>query len=557
MPNRFIVMIKYLAMSLLAFVVLGTFNPARADEPITHAQFVSDDAYMFVTIQDDDEHVQALNVLIEQLENNFHNQFPIPRVESSIITIMEIIGLESYLSRHLQINPDWVGDQFSIAIQPTNLTRSYSDVDVLAILDIRDPDVFLENIRPEAVIEQAGEYTLIDNMILVVGNTLIYTDTTNLDELIEKIENQAPLSDSAKYQEGLAFFSGDNYPITGYLNTRALIIELMNSSRNYNASVQLPNSDWLSDFVFGVHYPDDRTIALDAFQPDLRINTDDLDAINRNFAENFPTTIHLASHGYQAEFLFDLAIEALNQTSSAIEENKVDGYQMFNVGGLFKQALITTIAGFTGLNLERDIIEEIDEDYAFIARFIPETVMAEFGFLAHMSDQEDVDYIFDSLTEASQRYGVDLTIQERHLHAPNLLPQLLTLFEGSTFRPNPSLELSLIHRDNVLAFGSTPLVNAVIGRDGTLGQESIYQDAFNRHPNDVIKMLYFNLPIIAQDIVKINPSMIGARPEELLQYQFMLAQAESLVFSTAIQDETLVHRLTVTLAEEVPYPLPE
>jgi hypothetical protein len=559
MPIRFIASTKYLVFSLLTVVILGVSTSLQAQDTHNHADLASENTLIFVTIKETEAQRQTLNTIITRLDSNFEGQLNTQPIESAILTAIDLTNLDYYLGRFITIDPAWVGDQLSLVIQPVQAgTKSLynGDFDIFTILQLADVDLMLENVKPEVTVTQADDVIFIADKVIVIGNTLIYSDSTEIETLLQIIQTQKSLSASDNYQKGLALI-GDDYPIFGTFHTEFLD-DMVNSTRRYSSSdeISLIGVDLFSPIMFGINYPDDRTVALDVFHHTLTLDVDSDHTINPDFAQNIPDSVHFALQGADAELLLDLAVTTLNQVGTQIEENKVDGYQIFNMGGLFKQSLITLVAGFTGLNLERDVIEEADEDYALIARLMPEIQLAEVAFLAEIDDDDAIDYIFNSLAEAAQIYGVDVTIQERNLHAPSLLRNLLAL-EFGNIPVHPSLQLSLIHRNDVLVAGSTPLVNHAIGQDGTLAQTDYYQQALERHPSNLIGLLYLNMPTIAADITRFNLNELQIRADELPFLQFILAQIEPIVISTRIQDGTPASRLTVTFAENIPYPFPD
>lgn len=546
MPIRFATPIKYFMLSLSLVLLSSTSLYAQSDTPHNHLDFVSTNPYVFVTFRNTDEYVDQFNAFFAKLAINSNGALALPPAEGTAVqSVMEIIGMDEAIERDVTIDDAWLGDQFSFVIQaPHNPEVSYAYSNIFAMIDIADMDAFFQSVKSDVEVFQQDDYVLVGDHIIVINEILIYKDAQDPAAFIQFLKDQPALADTDSYQANLERLPADNYPITGYLGIDNIIS--LSRSTDFVPPVTLNG-----DMVFGAFYPDERTIAVDFVQSELRIDEQEFSTLNTDFAENIPANVHLALQGSNADIPLQMMVSLLNQTSAFIDGNSFDGYQLFNVGGMFKHMVITTIAGFTGLNVERDIIQQADGDYALAFRYVPTNNWVETSFLAHINDDDAINYIFDSLTEAAQAYGVEVAIQERHLHAPNILRNLIEL-DGRYYPHHPSVELSIIHQDDVLALGNTPLVNHAIGRDGMLSQQATYQEAIERHPDDLIGLLYLNTPLLAEDIVKMDASMVGLRPYEVWDLQNLFLQAETIMISTHIQDELPVSRLTFTLPHDVP-----
>jgi hypothetical protein len=554
MPIRFVTSIKYAVLTLMILLIVGTSAYAQSETPRPHTDFVSSTPLLFVTVENTATNLEEFNNFFSKLAVNSNGDLSFPHLEgSSVSAAIRLIELENDLSQSIKLDDSWLGDQLSLVIQaPYNPSDPYAFLDIFIMIDIKDTDALFQMISANADIVRNDRLTVINEEIIIIDGLFIYANVDDPDAFIQFLESQPNLSSSTAYQTGINNLPNDNYPVTGYVGVDyfANLSGIgVNNLRAYPNQSTPPQFKLNSDMVFGLYTPDERTIAFDFTQPLLTV--DDASTININFADNIPANSHIILHSANAEIPLDGLVGLVNQISPFIDDNVIDGYQVFHAGGLIKQAIITAVAGFTGLNIEQDIIQEAEDDYALMLSLVPELQWFEFGFLADIDDDEAIDYIFASLTEAAQAYGVDVTIQERNLHVPDLLKNLMALELGNV--PNhPSLELSIIHKDDLLAFGNTPLVNHAIGRDGTLAQQAIYQQAIGHHPNDLVAVLYFNTTALAQDIPMLYSYVDRIAQSHLADLQRLFAQSETLLISTHLQDDSPVSRLTITLPEEAP-----
>jgi len=87
-----------------------------------------------------------------------------------------------------------------------------------------------------------------------------------------------------------------------------------------------------------------------------------------------------------------------------------------NLGGWIQNQVTQIYAGFTGLNLEHDILEWMTGDYALYFALIP--VESDLGFsfdvvmITENTDDEATSYIIERLAEASDLYDAPYTMEE-------------------------------------------------------------------------------------------------------------------------------------------------
>lgn len=549
MIMRLVTPAKYIVLSLFTLVILSIYSPLHAQEITDHADFFAEEAFVFLTIQNTDDSVEALHSLINRLNITDQASFNGSQDTTPLLNMLKDMSVITAMERSVTLDEAWIGDQISLGVHP--LANNNTTFETRVIFEIADQDAFLQSVNSDLNIQQQGEYVLIGSAILVIGDTLIYSETVPNSQLVEAIETHKPLSDFTDYQEALADLPAEDYLITGYIKTSEALQDIMSTNPQSFSANTSTTFDVLKNMGFGIGYtPDDRTITLDLSAPSLTLEAD-IAPISLDFVQNIPANVQFMLHGNNADSLLQIGVNALNHFSPLVEQNVIDGYQLFNMGGLFKQSLITLIAGFTGLNVERDVIQKAQSDYALVAKLVPDAEMTELAFLAHITDEDAVDYIFDSLTEAGQGYGINLNIQDHHLHAPNLITSLLVL-EGGPVAPHPSFELSAIYRANLLALGSTPLVNHAIGGDGTLIQQANYQEGRGKHLDDILGMIYINVNEIADQFSDGQPDISNMSARGLDDLQFALEQLELVIVSFALQDETPISRITIKLSDYTP-----
>ena len=231
--------------------------------------------------------------------------------------------------------------------------------------------------------------------------------------------------------------------------------------------------------------------------------------------------------------------------------------------------VIPVFAGFTGLNLEDDIIDWMTADYAIGARVLPVngplTVSLDAALVTTATDERAADVV-THLTEAAESF--DLSYETESIGAgealvmPYIMPFLLqsALDLPPEVVDNDALDLMVAADDEVFAMGSRPGVNFALTGDGdSLRDNPVFAYAETVFLDDATTVLYISPTDIAAALPALAEAFAPfASPNEVEGVQALLAQVESLTISASTPDDaSAILRLTLTLPQDVPYTFPE
>jgi protein-disulfide isomerase len=225
-----------------------------------------------------------------------------------------------------------------------------------------------------------------------------------------------------------------------------------------------------------------------------------------------------------------------------------------NIGGWIQHTLTPLIAGFTGLNLEHDILSWMTGDYALSMSLIRATnelgVAPDVAFVTEVTDSDAASRVVDGLIRAGELYRLGGVAGEGSLTYPDLIPTVASLLLGShpTVFAAPETDLKIASNDDTFAVGTAPTVNFALDPSGdSLATNAVYQHAegfFLEAPTSVI---FVNAVELVNAVNFLAP-FIGRTEAE--QLQFALSQIESASLSIAtVNNNTAVVRLAVSVAE--------
>lgn len=241
---------------------------------------------------------------------------------------------------------------------------------------------------------------------------------------------------------------------------------------------------------------------------------------------------------------------------------------VFNLGGLLYNALETVFAGFTGLNLEADVLSWMTGDYGMFISLIPVETALEFtfdvGFVTEATDPAAAAAVVAQLIEAANAYRLGSSVETLGAGEALVLtaPVRLLLLALDLGLPNeliagtPELDLLVGADDEVFVFSSRPGAAFALER----ASASLLDDPAYAYAQDTLfladttAVLYIGTPNLVQNL----PVNVIGDPFAVVQMQLMLSQIESATITGSMTDGGAVSRLTLTLPEMVILPtLPE
>ena len=604
MPKRLFV------LALLVLMLATTVNATPIDDLNDLAQYYPEDTIAYGVFRLDDGYRDTLQSVINLVGENFARDEFVPAVFELpplpiILDQVLLGGLSEFLD--LDFNA-WTGDSIALGL----LSPLEAEA-VLITLALSDTDAFLADIADtspdlaEVEITQVDDVTQVtltfsgDNLeIVVADDTLFLAENVEL-ALAAATADGAGLLDNAMFNDTMTQMPGDEYNALAYIDGQRLSDEFLRLMAEFDdmgmsAIFEAANMSETNGAIgIGLTALDGRTLALDLAtvptNPDAYTARPGFvlqESVSAGFAANIPGYTQLLIHDYDIQADFQAVIDALDATMpilqsqlEAIIENQDMGFgpeadmlrsldlSTINLGGVIKHSIIPLFAGFTGLNLEDDVLAWMTEDIALTTSIIP--VDGDLGFsfditlLAATSDIEAKTTVINALGRAAQLYGIPRVFAQDSIAVsfPTVLPQLVSIITGlpDDVTAIEALDFVVAANDDMLAMGSRPGVDLALSGEGdTLADNPVFQSAAGYIVPDAYTVWFVNGQEIAKGIEYLLP-LAGDNAYDqfdILSLQFLVAQMESMTISANMDESgATASRLTITLAENVPYMLPE
>ena len=236
----------------------------------------------------------------------------------------------------------------------------------------------------------------------------------------------------------------------------------------------------------------------------------------------------------------------------------------FNLGGFLYNQLETLFAGFTGLNLEADVLNWMTGDYGMFISLIPVESDLEFsldvGFVTEATDPDAAAAVVAQLAEAASAYRLDSRMETMGagealvLTAPIRLPLRALNLPAELLAQTPELDLLVGSDDEVFVVSSRPGAAFALERASTslldnaaytYAQDTLFLD-------DTTTVLYIGTQALVQNL----PAGVIGDPFLHAELQLVISQIESATITGSVVDGGSIARLTLTLPETVVLPTP-
>lgn len=576
---------RFLLMMILlvAAVGFGT-RPAQAvdiDDLTANAAYMPADVAMFATIRADGEYTDLLADVLGLLNENTGGMlFPfgvdvIPPFHELVADVLADI----LLIRERGGADAWIGDSVSIGILP--FFGMDDDPPVLVAISIADraalDDVLA--IRTEASDDSDFVRFATTQYDGLISDDVLLLQLNGIDELTAPPSDA--LADDAVFQSAREQLPADGYNIFFYSDIFNLIDQISVNDPELEAIRATMDEGEAIALAVGATIIDGRTLTLDLSMvplfPDLFMalpNYFEQTPVDPDFAAYLPDYTQLLIHASDLASGFDAFFAGLDAgVVSLLRQTRVlspldDPFEDFNpfainFGGLSKTAVNALFAGFTGLNLERDVVSWMTGDYTLAASLIPVDSALTFSFdiamLAEVGDADAAEAVIAGLRRADRLYGWGGATDEADtLSYPNLIASLLSPALGFPRDAINTDDLNLMIATNGerFAVGSAPSVRFALAPDGdSLMDNATFQYASSLFLPDATSVWYVNGGALAEAAGLL--AVVADQPSDVEELQFVLAQIESMTISTSAgADGAAIARLTLTLPEQVTIPAP-
>jgi hypothetical protein len=519
-------------------LLLGLFPAlvaATSVEDLTSlAAFYPADTVLFAAVRSDDAYLETLNAAISRIQRRV--DAPVSTIQDAINDALDPAGLT--FEEHIR---PWLGD--SIAVGVRNLDSRFG-AQLMITLAVADPDMLMVWLETAGIemedAEEFVEFELEDAVLRLYDGALVVSQSA---DLLNEFAEGERLNDSEDFTATLALLPESDYNIVAYVQTSE-IMEVLQAQMEANGDETADMINMLggfgasgsqalgftvldgNNFVIDIaaHAAADAQPAADSAPLDLdfaaRVPANTLLYIqDTNFGEDLRRTINLFA------LVVELGID--QQVASSVGE-EVPPF-IANMDRNDVRAFINlAFAGFTGLNLENDVLANLNGNIGMYIGVMPtaDGIVPEAGVVAEM-DGAASERIFNSLQDALTQYEADFSVDGNVLTLPLPTPDgLESAGEDLMF------DLTLGYNDEVFAIGTASAVNFSLDPgDASLASQAEFIAAQDTFLADAETLLYANIAPLARfidDEVSPEASQYGNDALKILSL-FESASISSLV----------------------------
>ncbi|GAB4514464.1 MAG: hypothetical protein OHK0046_16600 [Anaerolineae bacterium] len=611
---------KGLILISVLMLLLMTFGSSAQgtslDELSTLADYFPEETTVFAVIRTDDAYLNTLDDLLADVNAGLGGLLP---PGTSVRGLLDD-AVRSIYGRSFEsgVRP-WLGD--SIAVGVTSI-EGLTDVDEAAdvpftiaaeVTDAEGAAAFfgeLINIEPL----QTDTYTLYvdenaEAALLIAEDVLLLG--TQVDSIVSQFEaTEAALRTSDLFTGTLDLLPNEDYNILLYVDGAALVEQsaalnaqmmdealsqtdmgaaegLITTLMQFQADMQGQAAALTGPTAAGFTIIDGRSLVIDIVSQvsDPSVITEapgyvEQVPVSLDFARYIPGYAQLVIHDNGLGPDFNALFTALDATGPAVQEiltallqdpqlrSQLQGAEalldmidvsVINLGGLVENQITSYFAGFTGLNLQNDVLSWMTGDYANYAALIPVESDLEFsfdlGFVTEATDAEAAANVVAGLTDAAGQYEVANTVEEMGggtaLVYTSVLRGLLQLggLPQDMLAGTPELDLIVGADDEVFAFAARPGVEFALepGDDSLLNNPAFQYAAENLFLPEPVTVWYVG----TGSFVNAAPALAAALgPTTAQQIAFAASQIESMTITAAVPElGQSIARLTLTLPE--------
>jgi hypothetical protein len=592
-----------LLITLLALISLvGVVQATPTDDLTALAQYYPSDTPLFASIRIDEGLFDELDAVMFTLSSNLGDQFPVPPGFSTRDLLNMAIG-PMLAGRISEAFGTWLGDSAAIGLSsltgvlPTAMGTPEPPI-VIAI-EINDRDKAVEFItvimsleRPSIEpTEVTDDYTLLqlgsETSVFITNDTILFTN--DVDTAIAGLEGaDGRLSDNPLFADAANALPEDEYDLFFYANVEtianllvdALTADLEGDGLPPDLLDGLSTAAEASAVSVGLDLSEGRNLVIDLatmMTPDPMMAMLAQTPVNLDFAGHIPADAPLVimdnAFGPDLLALFALldtystSLQAnldkimplietemdMDEEGAAIVLEILKGLDLSPIqfGGITKNVITPVFAGFTGLNLEDDVLSWMTGDYAAYLRILPLDgslpITIDLNFTTEATDPGKAAYIVERLTEVAGLYELEHQTETIGGGDALVYPTLVSSFAPEMKLDNvEELALMIGANNDLLTMGTRPGVEFALAPtgDSLLDDPAFAYARANLFLSDPTSVVYLSPQNLGLTISTLGTE-IGRDGQQLL---FILNQIESITLSSAApSDMVSVGRMTLTL----------
>lgn len=377
---------KLLVICILGLLALGVFTSAAQAAQVADlaalAQYFPGDTPLFGAIRTDDTTIAELDSVLNRVLSKLPEGIAPP--DFSLQTALDQIAREAGLGDFSEMRA-WLGDYAAAGRIVTDDPSTSASEGVLFVAQITDraaAEAFWKGILDRSggqdyQVEESSAFTLyaIESDPPVEGG-LLFTDdvmllgVADLPQLL--LAREAKLAQNTTFQETLNLLPAQQYGGLIYFDPAALA-EQSRGSDGLAATL-------LGQQAVGFTLLDERSLVMDVASrlgdlsalENLGLSLPSLQPVSPAFAANIPADVSLLAHATNIKALYDAFIETARATAEREGTSPEEIEQGLN-------QLTFAVRGFTGLDLEDDILSWMTGDFALFvsldAQAITDAVM--------------------------------------------------------------------------------------------------------------------------------------------------------------------------------------
>ncbi len=560
-----------LGLCVLLLGLLPTLALATSVEGLTAlATFFPADTVIFAAIRSDDDFIESVNNVLRRIER---------RTDNPIMTVQDIlnqtISVNSGLTFEDNIRP-WLGDTIAVGVQDFSARTGPSYV---VAVSVTDSDLLAALLELGAMDSSSGEeYTQYDfpsTSVRLYGNVLVVSVR---GDILDSFAEGDRLSDSEDFSATLELLPESDYNAIVYIQTAEIMAALPAQMEAANtrdvvtvfcstdAAMQIFNQfsargsqalgfTVVNEWGFAMDFV---SRAAEGLNPELSPATDAA-PLDFGFAANIPADAPLYVQDTNVgedvrrainllALVFELGIDQsiADATASGEQVNQfMDSINRNDVRAFINLAF----AGFTGLNLENDVLANLNGNTGIYLRFLSDEVgpFTTDGAIVAEMDGDASERIFNSLNDALTQYEADFSVDDQviTLRLPMPTPEDPTI----DVAVHPTMDLLLGYNDDVFVVGTRSAAEYSLNPDGdSLADTEEFSAAQAYFLPDAETLLYIDLnflvPFIDDNLMS-NQSQYG---NDALKALSLFTSAS--ITSRVDDDGTAAGRAVITLRPE-------
>ncbi|MBC7809805.1 MAG: DUF3352 domain-containing protein [Burkholderiales bacterium] len=602
--RRKLIFLLTIAALLVGILPVGVSAAQTSDtDLLALARYFPNTTAAFVTVRSDDEFIDTLDALLDSLRENLPpGTLPPITIRRALDQIAGQVGGSG--STFDDAMRPWLGDSFAVGV-PTLDAGNPQTIVAISVADNAAASAFVQSfldlIPMEYTTVNEANYSLYSptdvtlqsrsqSFLLAEDVALIGNDP---DALVAMFRQDGTLASSASFTEAIAMLPADSYSAIGFIDipqalptAEELIQNRLDGMEAF--ATPLDPTALLSAFgpaAFGFTVMGDRSLVLDYAQTlgdtsalqDMGLvpETFIVQPIDLSFAENLPGDVPLvvqaSALGPSVSTYFDALIQwgrmlqeqgfidrAIDQSRDLGDTSYVPRFVSdMNPGRALVVGINFFFSGLTGLNLERDVLNWMTDDYAFFVRVDvnedDETAapLIDAGFVVAATDADAAAVTVAGLSDSLTAYEVPFSTEEIG-GGDVLVLSLAEMFpDDSALSELPDdYDILIGSNDAVFAIGTRRAVSEALEPGDSLAENAAFIEATEYLLPDAQSMWYISFATFAEPFGIYAQQQSGSSGDQAQRAEaiFRAANSATLSHTNTPEGDTTI-RFVLTLAE--------